>query len=78
MSRESEWKRLGYFIGSARNPNYDRLRGLRNSKCGKCFHFHALGQTICKLLMTEHNKEENTFRFYKCNCNSIQEVDQVV
>ena len=59
MSREGVWKQLGYVIGSARNPEFDRTKGTSNPKCEKCHHIHGLGQ-ICRLLMTEHNKEEDS------------------
>jgi hypothetical protein len=78
MSREATWKHFGYVVGSARNPEFDKLKGVRNKKCAHCEHQHELGQAVCRLLMTEHNKEEDTYRFYKCNCNAIQEIEQLV
>ena len=68
MSREAVWKQFGYVVGSARNPEFDRTKGTSNSKCEKCNHIHGLG-SICRIKMTKHDKEENTFSYYKCACN---------
>ena len=75
MSREAVWKQLGYIIGSARNPNYDKQKGMRNKRCEACKHYHSLGQTGCYIKQTKHDKELDTFSFYKCNCNHPQELE---
>jgi hypothetical protein len=76
MSREAVWQQLGYIVGSARNPGYDKLKGIKNKKCVHCNYLHELGQSICRIKMTRHDKEMDTYSYYKCNCNATQELDQ--